>query len=75
MENNIVKIIQDDYGEITNDDYWHLVSPINPQGKSTFCEDIFFGYGESNVIYEQKKGRITCPKCISMIKKIKEIRL
>jgi len=71
---NIVKIIYDEDGEKVENPKWCLV--ISPDGANrTFCKGEVFGFGEGSAVYEDKIGRVTCPKCIKEIKLIKSVKL
>lgn len=73
----VVKILSNDDGQEINkeDQVWHFVND-HGSGQNTLCGGEYFGMGESAVKYKYKeRGKITCPECIHMIKKIKAIRL
>jgi len=72
-----VKITQDNYGEKRKDAKWHLGIEMAATDR-TLCEGEAYGDGDSSAVYtvgELKKGKITCPSCISLIKKFKQITL
>lgn len=77
--NNLVKIKTSDDGDERPGhlQVWHLV--VNETGGNcTFCEQEFFGFGESGCEYETnatERGGITCEQCIEKIKKIKAVKL
>jgi len=76
--NELVKIIRDDDGELSNDNSWHLVDPSNDMGPAALCTQEFFGLGESIVEFERKssnKGGITCPECLRKIRLLKDVKL
>ncbi len=77
--NELVRIITaDDGSKKDNPDVWHLISPMNAQGSASFCEDEFFGSGESGCEFEvkyAKRGGITCRQCLDKIKVVKAIKL
>jgi predicted ThiF/HesA family dinucleotide-utilizing enzyme len=75
MKNSVVKITVDDDGETKGRAEWCLIDPCNLQGSATLCTNEFFGIGESACIYEVKKGKITCKRCIEIIKEYKKIKL
>lgn len=70
----VVKIITDNYGEKRDSPKWHWIATV-AGGSATLCDIEYFGYGESGCIYKVKDGKITCQKCIEIIKKIKAIKL
>ena len=75
----VVRITEDDDGELKNDsDVWHLVDPGNRAGPAALCTAEYFGEGESACIAYTRlvsRGGITCPTCLSILKKYKAIRL
>jgi len=77
--NDLVKILSSDDGykiELKNQ-VWHYVV-TSCGGSATLCEGEYFGMGESGCEYEGKRvkrGGITCPKCISIIKDFKAIKI
>lgn len=76
--NELVKIIRDDDGKLTENDSWHLVDPTNDQGPAALCTQEFFGFGESLVEFETKassRGGVTCPLCLKKIRTMKAIKL
>lgn len=76
--NELVKIIRDDDGTLTENDSWHLVDPTNRQGQAALCTQEFFGFGESLIEFETKqakRGGITCERCLEKIRVLKAIRL
>lgn len=73
--NNVVKIIDDDDGIKKKYAKWCLVDPCNNQGRAALCTQEFFGEGESSCEYKIKKGVITCPNCIEIIKTYHKIKL
>jgi hypothetical protein len=76
--NNLVKIIADDDGELTNNEDWHLVDPGNAQGNAALCTGEFFGGGESTVRFEMRtvqRGGVTCRTCLDLVKIYKAVRL
>ena len=78
LTHKLVKILSSDDGEPRDKhlQYWHWI--LTDTGNHTLCEGEFFGYGESACEYEiktVKRGGITCPKCLEIIKEIKAIKL
>jgi hypothetical protein len=77
--NTLVRIPRDDDGYLKDDgDVWHLVDPENHQGASALCTGEFFGAGESACEFEIKevsRGGITCPRCVSILKGYKAVKL
>lgn len=77
--NDLVKILEDDYGEPREKEFqfWHL--SVNEGGvNQTFCEGEVYGPAVGVTKFKQKKtfrGGITCKECIEKIKKIKAIKL
>ena len=63
----------EDGDEEERSDLWHYV--FNLPEPRAFCSGQVFGYGESAIEYEAKRGKITCPECIAMIKEIKKVKL
>lgn len=73
---HLVMILSSDDGEKRDDPVWHL--NYGRDAERTFCEGEAFGIGESGCDYKTKvtkRGGITCPECLKMIKEIKAIRL
>lgn len=70
----VVKIKVDDRGERRKFAKWCYVHEV-AGGNTAFCTGEYFGIGESGCIYETKVGKITCPKCLSIIKTIKKVKL
>lgn len=78
MSNNLVKIIRDDDGNLTDNDTWHLVDPAEPCGPCALCTGEFFGPGESDVEYSIKtveRGGVTCTRCMKMLRIYKAVKL
>lgn len=77
--NNVVRITQNDDGEIIprEERCWHLV--IDTAGsKGTLCTGELFGVGESSVVFEEKsvtRGGITCQECLEKIRFFKAVKL
>jgi len=72
---HVVKITVDDDGEKTGRKTWCYVTEV-AAGDCTLCGGEYFGEGDSSAKYVEKhNGKITCPDCIDIIKKIKAIRL
>lgn len=77
MAHQIVKLITDDDGDLTNDSRWHYVVSFDGADR-TLCTLHVFGFGESEAEYKEKtvsKGGITCPACLGIIKEFKAIKL
>ena len=77
--NHLVQIISNDDGDFTPTDKlgWCL-AVFSGGGYNTLCTGEFFGDGEGIATYKEKhtkRGGITCPKCLSMIKDFKAIKL
>lgn len=74
MMEYVVRFDTDEDGcEEEKNDIWHWSDHTN-EGRA-FCSGQVFGYGESAIKYEAKKGKITCPECIARIKAIKKVKL
>ena len=74
--NHLVKITIDDDGAEKLDAKWCYISELS--GHHTLCTGEFFGYGESGCVFETKavkKGGITCPVCLEIIRHHKSIKL
>lgn len=77
---NVVKFFIDEDGEIDDSDVWHLVT-TSCGDQCALCSGQFFGYGLSTIDnedghhYEEKCGRVTCPDCRDIIKRIKKVKL
>lgn len=72
----VVMITTRDRGDIVRkeDRVWCYVH--SSSGSSvTLCTNEVFGYGEGGAEYKTKDGKITCPDCLAIIKKIKAIKL
>jgi hypothetical protein len=60
--------------QASKDKSWHYI--WSPDGADrAICSGQVFGYGEADIEYETKEGKITCPSCIAVIKMIKAIKL
>lgn len=76
---SIVKLLIDEDGcEHTSKD-WHLSYSMSGD-PAVLCTGEFYGYGQGRVEQEgvdyiAKTGRVTCRKCISIIKDLKAVRL
>jgi len=75
----LVKIFCDTNGVPRDIDrqYWHLVYH-HGSGDQTLCEGEYFGGGESGCEFETKevkRGGITCPNCLEIIKNMKAVKL
>src|SRR5688500_11894042 len=72
--NHLVKITRDDNGENIKYAKWCLA--VNRAGGwQSLCSGQFFGMGESDCEYQEKRGRVTCPNCIEQIKEIKRVTI
>lgn len=69
----LVKILSDDDGTIVENPKWCFAMTSNfADGERTLCSGQVFGYGEGAATYKRKdKGKVTCPKCIRLIKFIR----
>ncbi len=77
-EYQAVKIISNDDGEEVDEPKWHLGVDYIGGAHSTLCTGEFYGFGESNVVFETKKihkGLIDCPACVTIITEMKRISL
>ena len=70
---HVVKILFSEDGEKQKFAKWHYIHGIDAQ--RTLCTGEVFGFGEGNSVFETKFGKITCPDCISIIKKFKKVKL
>ena len=71
----VVKMITDDDGEPYGSSKWHYVATWGDTPR-TLCEGhVFGGLGESQAEFQTRNGRVTCEKCISIIKEIKAVKL
>lgn len=71
----LVKFITDEDGGEAFNDHWHLVQTHGDAPRAV-CSGEVFGFGESGAEYKDKhKGRVTCPKCIEIVKWFKAVRL
>ena len=72
----LVKITVSDEGNEYPDAKWCLIFSVDAH--RNFCTMEVFGGGESACVYELKsvkRGGITCPFCLELIKRIKSIKL
>jgi hypothetical protein len=73
---NLVKFITDDDGE-PMDPLWHF--PVCFDGSDrAICNGLVFGEGEGRAkfqVKQVKKGGITCPRCLEIIKMLKKVKL
>lgn len=77
-EHALVRFLSTEDGEEPQgtDKKWHWI--ISVDASRALCSGQVFGYGESAIDYEiklVKKGGITCPNCLQMIKEFKAIKL
>lgn len=73
--NYLVKMITDEDGE-EQEPLWHFVT--SEDSERCFCDGQCFGHGEGAATFETKtvkRGGITCPRCLELIKLIKSIKL
>jgi hypothetical protein len=73
----LVKFLTDEDGMTHPSKDWHYVH-ITGGSDSALCTGEVFGYGEGAATYRAKdvaRGGITCPDCLAIIKKIKDIKL
>jgi hypothetical protein len=77
MAHELVKITVNDDGEYSFDEHFHYVHA--PDGAArTLCSNEVFGDGEGQaqfMLKEVKRGGISCPKCMEIIKAFKRIKL
>ena len=67
----LIKIIKDEDGAIIKNPKW--CATINIDAIRTLCSGQACGFGESNVIFEEKTiGKVTCPLCIHELKVLKQ---
>ena len=64
-----VKITEID-GKKTLDRKWHYLFYVGG-ADTAFCTGQVFRYGDIDAKYEEKDGKVTCEKCIKLIKLIK----
>ena len=77
MINPLVKFFVDGDGEVIDKPVWHLVDCFLSD-PAALCTGEYFGYGQSDTVYEEKtvkRGGITCRLCLEKIKAIKGVRL
>ena len=73
MGHELVKIIEDFEGKEL-DGFWHLT--MAGDGKRVLCDGLAIDDG--GVIFERKivkRGGITCPNCMAMLREFKSIKL
>jgi hypothetical protein len=70
----VVKMITDDNSMPYTNDYWHYGQKWGDAPR-ILCDGHVYGFGESEAQFEEKKGKITCPSCIAIIKRVKAIKL
>lgn len=75
MRNSTIKMITDDSGEEYPNSFWHLLNPISDGGNNILCTNKYIGFGESSAEFIERKGEITCPKCIDFVKRFKRIKI
>lgn len=76
MTHTLIKITTPDSfaDESAVDDYWHLLSE-NYGDAEVFCSGVFLVDGMGYVEKEVKRGGITCPDCLRLVKAYKAVRL
>jgi len=82
MSNHLVKFItSEDEPEVELPKefrVWCLVDPTAWDAPRNLCEGQVFGYGESEIQFEEKhtkRGGVTCPKCLQQIVAMKAVKL
>jgi hypothetical protein len=73
----VVKILFHDDGEKADSPKWHLVNSFGDSARA-LCTGECFGVGEGGAVFKEKelkKGSITCPRCIEMLKFYKSVLL
>lgn len=71
----LVKMITDDDGAKHTSKDWHLVINIDATNR-TVCTGECFGEGEGSAEYKVKTtGKITCRRCIEIVKWYKAVKL
>lgn len=71
----LVKILVSDDGEKQPSPKWHLTDIFGDSDRA-LCTGEVYGYGEGSAIFQEKtKGKITCTKCIEIVKFYKSIKL
>jgi hypothetical protein len=72
---HLVKMITDDDGSPYSEYPWHLVVSYG-DARRTCCSGEAFGIGESSAEFKEKtSGKITCERCIKIVKWYKSIKL
>lgn len=76
MTHTLIKITTPDSfaDESAVDGYWHLLSE-NYGDAEVFCSGGFLVDGMGYVEKEVKRGGITCPDCLRLVKAYKAVRL
>ena len=77
MMHTLVKRITDDEGEACEDDRWHLIGLGDLDTIRVLCTGEAYD-GASNLVLETKQNRrggITCSKCLEIVKEFKAIKL
>jgi hypothetical protein len=76
MPHNVVKILTDEDGEPMPPE-WHF--PLNiGDADRVLCSGQVFGDGEGSATFKikvVKRGGITCEKCLSILKALKQVKL
>jgi len=70
----VVKIIIDDDGYPTDDNTWHYVVHWDATNRS-LCKMEAYGIGDSSAVFKERRGKITCSRCIDIIRKFKAVKL
>jgi hypothetical protein len=76
MSHNLVKILTNEDGD-QELGYWHYPVSFDWSNRC-LCSGQVFGEGEGSATFETKivqRGGITCPKCLSIIKSFKKVKL
>lgn len=76
MSHRLIKIIEPDSftDESIVDGYWHLLS-MNYGDPNCFCNGVFLNDG---MVYQEKtikRGGITCPDCLMLVRAYKSVKL
>lgn len=82
--NRLIKILAYDPLDLGDDELqdcdigWHLVDINSDSDPRVLCSGFVFGAGASGIRYEEKsvrRGGITCPECLRLVKGYKAVRL
>ena len=69
----VVKILKHDDGEKSTNKRWHLLTNYGDTLR-TLCSGEALD-GSSSIVFNQKKGKVTCNECRSIIKFFKGVKL